>query len=448
MRSSTWCTGRCMARKEPGMGRWGRENRRRPSVTLCPSWPFLGLAQFLGTQRELEARSSPAGSCCCCSAPDDGLYKTKRQTCFNLLLPRPWYQQKDCRENSSDSCISFLLIFKLAELSASRGSGSLGEKTPASRRNPSKINTGLRLLFQVFSSSHTMPQNSSEIIWARKFPSDASPKSCLYEGSQTWSIPGNSQWLTLKPSILIQLLLCKCCPSNFFSKNSCFKYASTSSSSNSSAHVSAFLSSYTALVEIGEENRQHYIKGKWHWCILDYICCKAFGRVVLELSESHYFSPQALLYSGPSFLHASAVKKLQCNYNQQLNEYICVPLPIHKYSDGPHMQVSVKLQLLHGQTRFMHHWCITHASINEVTSPRITLYQNQSDLSTKSALAACVEYLHQPARITGNAFLCKTVKKKACIFYATGMDSIQRRLHPRKYMWCRISLAVWLFQEQ
>lgn len=320
--------------------------------------------------------------------------------------------KKDCRENSSDSCISFLLIFKLAELSASRGSGSLGEKTPASCRNPSKINTGLRLLFQVFSSSHTMPQNSSEIIWARKFPSDASPKSCLYEGSQTWSIPGNSQWLTLKPSILIQLLLCKCCPSNFFSKNSCFKYASTSSSSNSSAHVSAFLSSYTALVEIGEENRQHYIKGKWHWCILDYICCKAFGRVVLELSESHYFSPQALLYSGPSFLHASAVKKLQCNYNQQLNEYICVPLPIHKYSDGPHMQVSVKLQLLHGQTRFMHHWCITHASINEVTSPRITLYQNQSDLSTKSALAACVEYLHQPARITGNAFLCKTVKKK------------------------------------
>lgn len=204
----------------------------------------------------------------------------------------------------------------------------------------------------------------------------------------------------------------QCCPSNFFSKNSCFKYASTSISSNSSAHVSAFLPSYTALVEIGEENRQHYIKGKWHWCILDYICCKAFGRVVLKLSESHYFSPQALLYSGPSFLHASAVKKLQCNYNQQLNEYICVPLLVHKYSDGPHMQVSVKLQLLRGQTRFMHHWCITHASINEVTSPRIKLYQNQFDLSTRTALAACVEYLHRPARITKNAFLCKMKKKK------------------------------------
>lgn len=75
---------------------------------------------------------------------------------------------------------------------------------------------------------------------------------------------------------------------------------------DSSAHVSELPSSYTALVKIEEENRQHYIKGKWHWCTLGYICCKAFARVVLRLSKSHYFGPQAFLYSGPSFLCASA----------------------------------------------------------------------------------------------------------------------------------------------
>lgn len=71
------------------------------------------------------------------------------------------------------------------------------------------------------------------------------------------------------------------------------------------------LSSYMAHGEIQEENRQHYIKGKWHWCILDYICCEAFVKVVHKLSQSHYFGPQALWYSEASSLCASAVKN--CN---------------------------------------------------------------------------------------------------------------------------------------
>lgn len=74
-------------------------------------------------------------------------------------------------------------------------------------------------------------------------------------------------------------------------KKICFKSASTPSDSKSDARVSAFLSSYIAHAEIQEENRQHYIKSKWHWYILGYICCEAFVKVVHKLSESHYFGP-------------------------------------------------------------------------------------------------------------------------------------------------------------
>lgn len=102
---------------------------------------------------------------------------------------------------------------------------------------------------------------------------------------------------------------------------------------DSSARVSALSSSYTALVKIEEENRHHYIKGKWHWCTLGYICCEAFARVVLKLSRSHYFGPQALLHSGPSFLCASA-HQLQYNYKQQLSEQICLQLLVQNAFKG------------------------------------------------------------------------------------------------------------------
>lgn len=95
-------------------------------------------------------------------------------------------------------------------------------------------------------------------------------------------------------------ILWLCCP---FGKKICSQPASSPSDSKSHTCLPAF-SSHVARGAMRGDNRPRYIKDKWRWCILDYICCKASVNVVHELSESHYFGPQALSYSEPSFLCA------------------------------------------------------------------------------------------------------------------------------------------------
>lgn len=283
-----------------------------------------------------------------CTRPRCGEYhKTKRRASFLLLLPWSWREQKDFRGRILQS--PFFFSFNLQVFRAP-GSQHDSKSTMRQQSNLTKPASSGRaesalLLLKITASRTTSwlpaPLSASWLcceskgwekmpISRRNLPSISICSACFRlravlaqraqqlchhlsrDTQNRLQAHGSSRHFIQKPDSCNSwefrdehenyrtFILWLCCP---FGKKICSQTASSPSDSKSHTCLPVF-SSHVARGAMRGDNRPRYIKDKWRWCILDYICCKASVNVVHELSESHYFGPQALSYSEPSFLCA------------------------------------------------------------------------------------------------------------------------------------------------